>query len=198
MILHSATVTWTLFSLASNISAQTKLRIEVLKVEEEKPTMEELAALPYLDAVVRESLRLHAPVGFTERIASKTDYIPLHTPYHDFSGIARNTVRYGHALFLRSTNENQHLPASAKATRFIFQSVPSTGLKTSGALMRKSSGKVCRICSDLINQDNSRPERWLQNDVPKAVNAIPAVWGNTMSFLAGPHACIGYRVALIQ
>ena len=39
--------------------------------------MDELNALPYLDAVVREVLRLHSPVQSTLRVAMKDDIIPL-------------------------------------------------------------------------------------------------------------------------
>lgn len=91
--MFSATVTWTLFSLASNQAVQTKLRAELCAVATENPTMDTLISLPYLDAVLRESLRLHAPVGFTERIATKTDYIPLEIPYVDINGASKNTVR---------------------------------------------------------------------------------------------------------
>ena len=41
--------------------------------------MEELNALPYLDLVVRETLRLHAPVTITGRIAMADDILPLST-----------------------------------------------------------------------------------------------------------------------
>jgi hypothetical protein len=37
-------------------------------------------ALPYLDAVVRETLRLHPPVHSTIRVATQTDSIPLSSP----------------------------------------------------------------------------------------------------------------------
>ncbi|KAJ7141917.1 cytochrome P450 [Mycena crocata] len=164
LLVTNATVTWTLFSLANNVATQVKLRAELLQVGVEKPTMDELMALPYLDAVIREALRLHAPVGFTERIATKTDYIPLHTPYRGFSGMDHDTVRVnkGDKIYIpiRAVNRSRDL-WGADAEEF-------------------------------------RPERWLENGVPEAVKGIPAVWSNTMSFLSGPHACIGYRVALIQ
>lgn len=80
--------------MATSPAVQSKLRTELEAVESEKPTMDTLMSLSYLDAVLRESLRLHAPVGFTERIATKTDYIPLHTPYVDVNGANKTTVRY--------------------------------------------------------------------------------------------------------
>ena len=48
----------------------------------------------------------------------------------------------------------------------------------------------------LIDPDRNRPERWESSN--EAVNAIPGVWGNMLTFLGGPHACIGYRFALVE
>ncbi|KAI0033003.1 cytochrome P450 [Vararia minispora EC-137] len=41
-----------------------------------------------------------------------------------------------------------------------------------------------------------RPERW--ESVPETAKQLPAVWGNLPVFAAGPHACIGYRFALVE
>ncbi|EIN12219.1 hypothetical protein PUNSTDRAFT_130489 [Punctularia strigosozonata HHB-11173 SS5] len=47
------------------------------------PTMEKLNALPYLDAVIRETLRVHASVSATTRFAMKDEVIPVSEPYTD-------------------------------------------------------------------------------------------------------------------
>lgn len=42
-----------------------------------------------------------------------------------------------------------------------------------------------------------RPERWEAAET-LAPNGIPGVWGNQLTFLAGPRSCIGYRFALAE
>lgn len=41
-----------------------------------------------------------------------------------------------------------------------------------------------------------RPERW--ESTPEAAASIPGIWGNMLTFLGGPRACIGYRFALVE
>ncbi|PCH37141.1 hypothetical protein WOLCODRAFT_83766, partial [Wolfiporia cocos MD-104 SS10] len=41
-----------------------------------------------------------------------------------------------------------------------------------------------------------RPDRW--ENIPEAAKRIPGVWGNMMTFLGGPRACIGYRFSLVE
>lgn len=55
--------------------------------------MDDLNALPYLDAVVRETLRVHAPVPTTMRIAVKDDILPLSTPFTDKYGVEHDTLQ---------------------------------------------------------------------------------------------------------
>ena len=57
--------------------------------------MEQLNSLPYLEGVVREALRLYAPVSSTQRTATHDAEIPLQKPYTDKQGVLRDTVRYG-------------------------------------------------------------------------------------------------------
>ncbi|KAH9896022.1 cytochrome P450 [Cubamyces lactineus] len=41
-----------------------------------------------------------------------------------------------------------------------------------------------------------RPERW--DTLPDAVSSIPGIWANNLTFMGGPHACLGYRFSLNQ
>ena len=61
---------WALIELAKNPDMQTKLRTELLEFGAD-PTYDQLPNnLPYLDAVVHETLRLHPPIPDFIRMAS--------------------------------------------------------------------------------------------------------------------------------
>ena len=55
--------------------------------------MDELNGLPYLDAVVRETLRVHAPVPSTMRVATKDDILPFGEPVKDKNGNVLNNIK---------------------------------------------------------------------------------------------------------
>ena len=55
--------------------------------------MDDLNELPYMDAVVRETLRLYPAVGGIVRQAGKDDCIPLSKPFTDTKGIEHNEIR---------------------------------------------------------------------------------------------------------
>lgn len=83
---------WCLFSLTQEPAVQRKLREELLSVSTDNPTMDELSALPYLDMVVKETLRYHSPVPMTGRIAMKEDRIPLNKPFTDRYGEVHDSI----------------------------------------------------------------------------------------------------------
>ncbi|KAJ7778746.1 cytochrome P450 [Mycena maculata] len=89
----STGTTWALFALTQNVAAQTRLREELLTVLTDNPTMDELNALPYLECVVRETMRLHAPVPTTSRVATQDDVVPLATPFTDVNGTLHETIK---------------------------------------------------------------------------------------------------------
>lgn len=89
----SNAITWTLFALTQAPMVQSKLREELFTIDTDNPTMDELNGLPYLDMVVRESLRVHAPVPLTSRVAMKDDILPLSEPVTDCKGKVHHTLR---------------------------------------------------------------------------------------------------------
>ena len=70
-------MSWTLFGLCQNLEAQTRLREELLTLHTDDPTVDELKSLPYLDMVVRESLRLYSPVFVVWRQTTKDTVLPM-------------------------------------------------------------------------------------------------------------------------
>ncbi|KAJ7622150.1 cytochrome P450 [Roridomyces roridus] len=82
----SSAVSWALHRLCLNPDVQAKLRDELLTMSTDNPTMEELNSLPYLESVVRETMRVHSPVPALQRMAMDDDVLPLAKPYIDKDG----------------------------------------------------------------------------------------------------------------
>ncbi|KAJ6453867.1 cytochrome P450 [Mycena vitilis] len=71
--------------------------------------------------------------------------------------------------------------------------------------IRVNKGTSIRIPIAAVNREREiwgddvdlfRPDRW--DSVPEAANTIPSVWANLLTFLAGPHNCIGFRFSLVE
>ncbi|KZT57538.1 cytochrome P450 [Calocera cornea HHB12733] len=105
----STAVTWALFALSTHQDVQAKLRAELRAYADERPGMDELNAIPYLDMVVREVLRFHSPVAGTLRIAAADDEIPVEKPYRDAAGFWHTTiaVRKGDGVYIPIKNVNR-------------------------------------------------------------------------------------------
>ena len=75
---------WALIELSRKPETQARLREELKEqFPASDPSWEQLtngAGLHYLDAVVHEILRMHAPLAVTTRVAAKDDVIPLARP----------------------------------------------------------------------------------------------------------------------
>ena len=84
----SNTISWGLLELARNPACQARLRAELRSVVS---TVSELSAadfekLPYLEAVVKETLRVHPVLPHNFRGAARDDVIPLSKPFTSRSG----------------------------------------------------------------------------------------------------------------
>ncbi|KAF8181261.1 cytochrome P450 [Pholiota molesta] len=90
-----------LFLLAHHQDVQDKLRQEIREARKEHGEnlmYDQLVALPYLDAICRETLRLYAPVSTVQRTTRQDVVLPLSTPIRGLDGeemreipIPRNT-----------------------------------------------------------------------------------------------------------
>ncbi|KAF8889651.1 cytochrome P450 [Infundibulicybe gibba] len=78
--------------LARHPDVQGRLRNELQQIQAKIPVSEgeifykKLGKLPYLNAVINESLRLYPPVILMERTATKDIVVPLHTPVKGTDG----------------------------------------------------------------------------------------------------------------
>ncbi|KAF5339400.1 hypothetical protein D9611_009907 [Ephemerocybe angulata] len=75
--------------LATHQDVQDKLRKEIREahfIHGEELDYESLTALPYLDAICRETLRLHAPVPILMRVATQDAILPLANPIKSTDG----------------------------------------------------------------------------------------------------------------
>ncbi|CAE6403032.1 unnamed protein product [Rhizoctonia solani] len=85
----SSALSRTIDLLAEHQDVQSKLRAEVRgahRLYGKNLDYDQLNSLPYLDAVCRESLRLHAPGFFLDRVAIKDWTLPLHYPARSKDG----------------------------------------------------------------------------------------------------------------
>ncbi|KAF8732509.1 Cytochrome P450, partial [Rhizoctonia solani] len=87
----SGALSRTLHLLACHTTVQDRLRAELQEVPDTL-SFDELNALPYLDALCREVLRLYPPAPYTERIALKDWVVPLKYPVKGKDGNPINEI----------------------------------------------------------------------------------------------------------
>ncbi|KAI5477516.1 hypothetical protein MNV49_006301 [Pseudohyphozyma bogoriensis] len=115
-------LTWILFHLAKDHGheIQKRLREEIVEARKKAEAEgrgelndDEIAALPFLDAVVKEALRLEPPVAKIHRQALRRDTLPLSTPirYIDGTTTSEVTVKKGTKVYIsvKAFNCNQEI-----------------------------------------------------------------------------------------
>ncbi|KAK7684461.1 hypothetical protein QCA50_012408 [Cerrena zonata] len=106
----------TLHILAEQPEIQEKLRVEIkearLKAGGDIPH-DELMALPFLDAVCRETLRLYPPVTFITRETRKDTVMPLYRPIQGINGQTMSEIHVPKAttiiIGIRASNLNRSI-----------------------------------------------------------------------------------------
>ncbi|OSD01474.1 cytochrome P450 [Trametes coccinea BRFM310] len=181
----SSSLTWTLFALARNPAVQAKLRAELRSLDipadvvPSSPLIEQIMQLPYLDAVVRESLRLYAPISTTMRVASVDDVIPVSAPLVDRRGQTCEyiRVRRGDIISIPIQALNKSSEAwGADAEAFH----PERWMRDS----------VSTDVDDILTRQGRRA-------------MVQGLWGHMLTFgggtpVNGNRSCIGYRFALSE
>ncbi|TXT09601.1 uncharacterized protein COLE_03535 [Cutaneotrichosporon oleaginosum] len=105
----STALTWLLYRLALHKDVQDRLRAECQAVPTDRPSMDEINALPFLDQCVHESLRFDNPVASTIREAVSDQVIPLSEPVMGRDGkmMSEIHVKKGTTIFLPIMNVNR-------------------------------------------------------------------------------------------
>ncbi|BGP08742.1 hypothetical protein JCM10049v2_004592 [Rhodotorula toruloides] len=171
----STALTWTLLTLSRQPEAQEKLRQEIRAARRkarsegrEELESRELDALPYLDGVAREILRLEAPVSATVRHAGKDDFIPLGTPVRS---------RYDPDRLISS------IPIKKGQTVFI-------------PILAVNRSK--KIFGDDAHEFKPERWMQSENGEGKKIEGGVGVYSQILTFLAGPRSCIGYKFAVLE
>jgi cytochrome P450 len=172
-----------LIELSKHPSVQKKLREELLRLSGSDPTWDQMTnGLPYLDAVVHETLRLHPPLGATIRVvrvlcslhqaeistiligakAAENDVIPLSKPIETLSGITDHIV-------------------VAKGTAVV---VPIHAMNKSAELWGEDAERFV-------------PERWLDEAGLAGANDVQG-YRHLLTFVDGTRKCLGQGFALAE
>jgi cytochrome P450 len=90
---------WVLLELAKNPDVQAKLRDEIRATEQaiaargaSDISANDLENMPYLNAVIKESMRVHPAVYHNFRQSVKDDLLPLSTPIQGTDGVTRTSL----------------------------------------------------------------------------------------------------------
>ncbi len=205
----SSSLTWTLYALARSPAVQAKLREELRTLpsphlhSHSHPTSptsqlfqchcqdfscsscssltDAIQHLPYLDAVVRESLRIYAPITTTMRVATADDIIPVAAPFVDRRGRTCNEIRVRKGDII---------------------SVPIQAMNKS-ANEWGPDADVFRPERWLEDRDSEKTDEGERGEKGERRRAIQGLWGNMLTFgggnpVNGNRSCIGYKFALSE
>ncbi|KAH9912197.1 cytochrome P450 [Epithele typhae] len=158
--------------LSKHPDAQKRLREEVLEAREaygKEIPYDDLSALPYLDAVCRETLRLLSPVGSSMREcvtqAEQDTTLPLQRPITGKDGAQISEI------------------IVPKGTFFIAD---ISGVNTSKELWGADAHQW-------------KPERWLGPLPAAVEEAhIPGIYAHQMTFIGGGMSCIGFKFSQLE
>ncbi|CAE6354169.1 unnamed protein product [Rhizoctonia solani] len=138
--------------LAEHWEVQTKLRDEIHTAHRshgKNLDYDQLNSLSYLDAVCRESLRLHAPV-FTIRVAAKDWVLPLHYPVKTKDGeFTLPTIRVSKGttlhIALRAANKDKGMKfAQLEMEIVLSRLVSSFAFDPSGDVIKWNAAGVAK------------------------------------------------------
>ncbi len=183
----SLSLTWALWLIAQHPSIQDRLRSELLSVQPTTSsanlTEDEIQSLyaiisdlPYLNNVVRESIRIIPPVHSSIRVATQDDEIPTSYPVHNPDGTISNrtSVPIPKGSFVHVAVEAFNLDKEFWGDdAWEFQCVVK---------------HFSFFCSEYLD----RPDRW--DNLPASAANLPGLFSNTLTFSAGPRVSLSLLI----
>ncbi|KAG8213983.1 cytochrome P450 [Butyriboletus roseoflavus] len=171
----SLAVTWTLVLLARHPEIQTRLRAELLNI---------VPSTPLSRLTIEEIESLHIVIS----------------NHHYLNNIVRESLRLIPPVHssLRIATQDDELPISSPVH---LRDGSISDQKS--ILIRK--GDLVHVPVEALNLDKEiwgenawefDPERW--DHLPEAVEALPGLYSNLLTFSAGPRSCIGMRFSMIE
>ncbi|KAI0337211.1 cytochrome P450 [Trametopsis cervina] len=175
----SLALTWTIYLLSHFADVQTRLRndlmallpdtpLEKLTQEETQSLYAAIAEVPYLDNVIKETLRVIPPMHSSIRVATQDDAVPISSPIKRKDELGNIVLDEATRVFV------------PKGTMI---HVPVEGFN----LDKEFWGETAW---------NFNPDRW--DDLPETVKDLPGLYNHLLTFSAGPRACMGMRMSLIE
>ncbi|KAI8976575.1 cytochrome P450 [Trametes punicea] len=192
-----------LWVLAQEPKAQARLRQEVKEAkiahahgaEGEEQTdwrrvslpYDVLIGLPYLDAVVRETLRLYPPTSMMNRVATRDALVPLQYPIRSPTGQELSAVHIpkGTNVMISILGANRHMHVwGPDANEWRPERWLTHGSETgAGRDMEFGDESAMALQSSPGSKEKVR---------------YPGVFGSMMTFFGGSRACLGFKFAEME
>ena len=175
----SSALALTIWVLAQNPDIQSKLREEVRTIAGE-PTYDDFVdpnALPYLDSVCKEAMRMVPPAARIEKVAEEDDIIPLRHPIRgaDGSWIKSIPVKKGQVIH-----------------------IPSIGINRDEAVF--GDADIFRPTRWLVGRGDAAEAKYCtpgEHGIPPA-DQMSGGWSGLCTFSEGPRICVGMKLALFE
>ncbi|KAI0642751.1 cytochrome P450 [Trametes meyenii] len=156
-----------------------------------------LAKLPYLDAIVRETLRLYPPTSMINRVATRDTVIPLNNAVRSSYGEATSSINVpaGTNIIISILGANRD-PCLWGADASEWR--PERWLTATDAHMGDTS-KTLGLDLDFGDESAIPVVVGLHGLSGSGVRPRnPGVYGSMMTFLGGNRACIGFKFAEME
>ncbi|KAJ8697471.1 hypothetical protein PTI98_004275 [Pleurotus ostreatus] len=196
------TLSWAIYRLASSPELQEKIRAEVVEACESSPggdiSLTTIEGMVWLNAFLKETLRLHPGLPMSDRIASTDAVIPVSQPITTSTGETITEVRVpkGTHVHVATASANRRVnspapyPLPLPPTQLQFPSIDADNTNLCGRLAYVWGPDAHEF----------KPERWIEPS-KWAGNRAASNFGpyaNLSTFFGGARVCIGWRFAVTE